>query len=93
MENKEFFVCLLRLLGEGMNIKTSPCDGGLDVHVENRNKEKSIDFKATDEEDAKEKAVEWMLGQMLYNYEGFASLAIFLACRENNIREMKYGWH
>ena len=91
MEKSKCFDYLLRILGEGMNVRTSPSNDGLSVHVVNRNQEKSIDFKATDENDAKEKAVEWMLGQMLYNYDGFASLVIFLAGRENSIREMRYG--
>lgn len=93
MEKSKCFDYLLRILGEGMSIRTSPSNDALSVHVENRSKEKSIDFKATDEDDAKEKAVEWMLGQMLYNYEGFSSLAIFLVGRENSIKEMKYGEH
>lgn len=91
MENKECFDCLLRLLGEGMSIKAIPCDGGLDVHVENRNKEKSLDFKATNEDDAKRKAMEWMLGQMLLGYDGFGGLTFYLIGREQNKKYMEYG--
>lgn len=91
MENEEYFECLLRLLGEGMSVKTRPCDGGLDVHVENRNKKKSLDFKAMDEEDAKKKAMEWMLGQMLLGYDNFRVLTFYLIGLEQNKKYMKYG--
>lgn len=48
MEKSKCFDYLLRILGEGMNVRTSPSNDGLSVHVVNRNQEKSIDFKATD---------------------------------------------
>lgn len=42
-------------------------------------------------EDAKQKAMEWQVGQMLLNCDDFEELVMFLAQRKKLKAEMKYG--
>ena len=65
--------------------------GTLEVTVENRSQEKQITFFAKGMEDAKQKAQEWQVGQMLLNCDDFEEIVMFLAQRNKLKAEMKYG--
>lgn len=63
----------------------------LEVTVENRSQNKQITFFAKGTEDAKQKAAEWQVGQMLLNCDDFEEIVMFLANRKKLKAEMKYG--
>lgn len=92
MERSNLFNHLLRLFDEGLSMKTTELEfGTLEVTVENRSQEKQITFFAKGIEDAKQKAMEWQVGQMLLNSEDFEEVVMFLAQRKKLKAEMKYG--
>lgn len=65
--------------------------GTLEVMVENRSQDKKITFLANGIEDAKQKAMEWQVGQMLLNSEDFEEVVMFLAQRKKLKKEMSNG--
>ena len=92
MERSNLFNHLLRLFDEGLSMKTTELEfGTLEVTVENRSQDKKITFFAKGIEDAKQKAMEWQVGQMLLNSEDFEEVVMFLAQRKKLKAEMKYG--
>lgn len=92
MERSNLFNYLLRLFDEGLSMKTTELEfGTLEVTVENRSQEKQITFFAKGMEDAKQKAAEWQVGQMLLNCEDFEEIVMLLAQRKKLKAEMKYG--
>nr|DAL23783.1 MAG TPA_asm: PcfM DpnD/PcfM-like protein [Caudoviricetes sp.] len=92
MDRSNLFNHLLRLFDEGLSMKTTELEfGTLEVTVENRSQEKQITFFAKGMEDAKQKAQEWQVGQMLLNCDDFEEIVMFLAQRNKLKAEMKYG--
>lgn len=92
MERSNLFNYLQRLFGEGFCMKTTELEyGTLEVTVENRSQNKQITFFAKGMEDAKQKAAEWQVGQMLLNCDDFEEIVMFLANRKKLKAEMKYG--
>lgn len=92
MERSNLFNYLQRLFGEGFCMKTTELEfGTLEVTIENRSQAKQITFFAKGMEDAKQKAMEWQVGQMLLNCDDFEELVMFLAQRKKLKAEMKYG--
>lgn len=65
--------------------------GTIEVTVENRSQDKKITFFAKGTEDAKQKAAEWQVGQMLLNCDDFEEVVMFLANRKKLKEEMNYG--
>lgn len=92
MEKSNLFNYLQRLFGEGFCMKTTELEfGTFEVTVENRSQDKQITFFAKGMEDAKQKAMEWQVGQMLLNSDDFEEIVMFLAQRKKLKAEMKYG--
>ena len=92
MERSNLFNHLLRIFDEGFSMKTTELEyGTLEVTVENRSKDKKITFLAKGIEDAKQKASEWQVGQMLLNYDDFEEIVMFLAQRKKLKKEMSNG--
>lgn len=92
MERSNLFNHLLRIFDEGFSMKTTELEyGTLEVTVENRSQDKKITFLAKGIEDAKQKAMEWQVGQILLNSDAFEELVMFLAQRKKLKAEMKYG--
>lgn len=92
MERSNLFNYLQRLFGEGFCMKTTELEfGTLEVTIENRSQAKQITFFAKGMEDAKQKAMEWQVGQILLNCDDFEELVMFLAQRKKLKAEMKYG--
>jgi hypothetical protein len=52
---------------------------------------KKITFLAKGMEDAKQKAAEWQVGQMLLNCDDFEEIVMFLAQRKKLKKEMSNG--
>ena len=72
MERSNLFNHLLRIFDEGLSMKTTELEyGTLEVTVENRSQDKKITFLAKGMEDAKQKAAEWQVGQMLLNCDDY----------------------
>ena len=83
MERSNLFNHLLRIFDEGLSMKTTELEyGTLEVTVENRSQDKKITFLAKGMEDAKQKAAEWQVGQMLLNCDDFEEIVMFLAQRK-----------
>lgn len=75
MERSNLFNHLLRIFDEGLSMKTTELEyGTLEVTVENRSQDKKITFLAKGMEDAKQKAAEWQVGQMLLNCDDLRRL-------------------
>lgn len=92
MEKSNLFNYLQRLFDEGLSMKTTELEfGTLEVTAENRSQGKKITFFAKGMEDAKQKAAEWQVGQMLLNCEDFEEVVMFLAQRKKLKAEMTYG--
>lgn len=92
MEKSNLYNHLLRLFDEGLCMKTTELEfGTLEVTVENRSQDKKITFLANGIEDAKQKAMEWQVGQMLLNSEDFEEVVMFLAQRKKLKKEMSNG--
>ena len=91
MERSNLFNHLLRIYDEGLSMKTTELEyGTLEVTVENRSQDKKITFFAKGIDDAKLKAMEWQLGQILLNCDDFEEIVMFLANRKKLKAEMKY---
>lgn len=92
MERSNLLNHLLRLFDEGLSMKTTELEfGTLEVIVENRSQDKKITFFAKGIEDAKQKAMEWQVGQMFLNCDDFEEIVMFLAQRKKLKAEMTYG--
>lgn len=92
MERSNLFNYLQRLFGEGFYMKTTELEfGTFEATVENRSQDKKITFFAKGIEDAKQKAAEWQIGQILLNCEDFEEIVIFLANRKKLKKEMSNG--
>lgn len=92
MEESNLFNYLQRLFDEGLCMKTTELEFGiLEVTAENRSQEKQITFFANGMEDAKQKAAEWQVGQMLLNCDDFEEVVMFLAQRKKLKKEMSNG--
>lgn len=92
MERSNLLNHLLRLFDEGLSMKTTELEcGTLEVTVDNRSQDKKITFFAKGIEDAKQKAMEWQVGQMLLNCDDFEEIVMFLAQRKKLKAEMMYG--
>lgn len=92
MERSNLLNHLLRLFDEGLSMKTTELEfGTLEVIVENRSQGKQVTFFAKGMEDAKQKAMEWQVGQMILNCDDFEEIVMFLAQRKKLKAEMKYG--
>ena len=92
MEKSNLYNHLQRLFDEGLCMKTTELEfGTLEVTVENRSQDKKITFFAKGIEDAKQKAMEWQVGQMLLNSDDFEEIVMFLVNRKKLKAEMKYG--
>lgn len=92
MEKSNLFNYLQRLFDEGLCINSTELEfGTLEVTAENRNQGKQITFFAKGMEDAKQKATEWQVGQMLLNCEDFEEIVMFLAQRKKLKKEMSNG--
>lgn len=92
MEKSNLYNHLQRLFDEGLCMKTTELEfGTLEVMVENRSQDKKITFLANGIEDAKQKAMEWQVGQMLLNSEDFEEVVMFLAQRKKLKKEMSNG--
>lgn len=92
MEKSNLFNYLQRLFDEGLCINTTELEfGTLEVTAENRSQDKKITFLAKGMEDAKQKAAEWQVGQMLLNCEDFEEIVMFLAQRKKLKKEMSNG--
>lgn len=92
MERSNLLKRLLRLFDEGLSMKTTELEfGTLEVTVENRSQAKQITFFAKGMEDAKQKAMEWQVGQMLLNCDDFEEIVMFLAQRKKLKKEMSNG--
>lgn len=92
MERSNLFNHLLRIFDEGLSMKTTELEyGTLEVTVENRSQDKKITFLAKGMEDAKQKAAEWQVGQMLLNCDDFEEIVMFLAQRKKLKKEMANG--
>ena len=91
MEKSDLFNYLQRLFDEGCRMKTTELEYGiLEVTLENRSQNKQITFFAKGMENAKQKAMEWQIGQMLLNSDGFEEVVMFLANRKKLKAEMEY---
>lgn len=72
-------------------MKTTELEYGiLEVTLENRSQNKQITFFAKGMENAKQKAMEWQIGQMLLNSDDFEEVVMFLANRKKLKAEMEY---
>ncbi len=92
MDRSNLFNHLLRLFDEGLSMNTTELEfGTLEVTAENRSQGKQITFFAKGMEDAKQKAMEWQVGQMLLNSEDFEEVVMFLAQRKKLKKEMSNG--
>lgn len=92
MERSNLFNYLLRLFDEGLSMKTTELEfGTLEVTVENRSQGKQVTFFAKGMEDAKQKAMEWQVGQMLLNCDDFEEVVMFLTQRKKLKKEMSNG--
>ena len=92
MENSNLFNYLQGLFDEGLCMNTTDLEfSTLEVTVENRSQDKKITFFAKGIEDAKQKAMEWQVGQMLLNCDDFEEIVMFLANRKKLKAEMNYG--
>lgn len=92
MERSNLFNHLLRIFDEGLSMNTTELEfGTLEVTVENRSQDKKITFLAKGMEDAKQKAMEWQVGQMLLNCDDFEETVMFLAQRKKLKKEMSNG--
>lgn len=65
--------------------------GTLEVTVENRSQGKQVTFFAKGMEDAKQKAMEWQVGQMILNCDDFEEVVMFLTQRKKLKKEMSNG--
>ena len=65
--------------------------GTLEVTVENRSQGKQVTFFAKGVEDAKQKAMEWQVGQMILNCDDFEEVVMFLTQRKKLKKEMSNG--
>lgn len=91
MEKSNLFNYLQRLFDEGLCINTTELEfGTLEVTAENRSQNKQITFFAKGMENAKQKAMEWQIGQMLLNSDDFEEVVMFLANRKKLKAEMEY---
>lgn len=91
-EKSNLYNHLQRLFDEGLCMKTTELEfGTLEVTVENRSQAKQITFFAKGMEDAKQKAMEWQVGQMLLNCDDFEEIVMFLAQRKKLKKEMSNG--
>ena len=89
MERSNLFNHLLRIFDEGLSMNTTELEfGTLEVTVENRSQDKKITFLAKGMEDAKQKAAEWQVGQMLLNCDDFEEIVMFLAQRKKLKKNM-----
>lgn len=89
MERSNLFNYLLRLFDEGLSMKTTELEfGTLEVTVENRSQGKQVTFFAKGMEDAKQKAMEWQVGQMILNCDDFEDVVMFLTQRKKLKKEM-----
>lgn len=92
MEKSNLFNYLQRLFDEGLCINTTELEfGTLEVTAENRSQGKQITFFAKGMEDAKQKAAEWQVGQILLNCEDFEEIVMFLAQRKKLKKEISNG--
>lgn len=92
MERSNLFNYLLRLFDEGLSMKTTELEfGTLEVTVENRSQGKQVTFFAKGMEDAKQKAMEWQVGQMILNCDDFEEVVMFLTQRKKLKKEMSNG--
>ena len=92
MERRNLFNYLLRLFDEGLSMKTTALEfGTLEVTVENRSQGKQVTFFAKGMEDAKQKAMEWQVGQMILNCDDFEEVVMFLTQRKKLKKEMSNG--
>lgn len=90
MERSNLFNHLLRLFNDGLCMKPTELeDGTLKVMAENRSQNKKITFFARDMVDAKQKAEEWQVGQILLNCDDFEEVVMFLASRKKLRIEME----
>lgn len=65
--------------------------GTLEVTVENRSQGKQVTFFAKGMEDAKQKAMEWQVGQIILNCDDFEEVVMFLTQRKKLKKEMSNG--
>ena len=63
----------------------------IESYVENNPDFLFLTFFAKGIEDAKQKAMEWQVGQMLLNCDDFEEIVMFLAQRKKLKAEMMYG--
>lgn len=92
MERSNLLNHLLRLFDEGLSMKTTELEfGTLEVTVENRSQGKQVTFFAKGMEDAKQKAMEWQVGQMILNCDDFEEVVMFLTQRKKLKKEMSNG--
>lgn len=92
MERSNLLNHLLRLFDEGLSMKTTELEfGTLEVIVENRSQGKQVTFFAKGMEDAKQKAMEWQVGQMILNCDDFEEVVMFLTQRKKLKKEMSNG--
>lgn len=92
MERSNLFNYLSRLFDEGLSMKTTELEfGTLEVTVENRRQGKQVTFFARGMEDAKQKAMEWQVGQMILNCDDFEEVVMFLTQRKKLKKEMSNG--
>ena len=90
MEKSNLFNYLQRLFDEGLSMKTTELEfGTLEVTAENRSQGKQITFFAKGMEDAKQKAAEWQVGQMLLDSDDFEEIVMFLAQRKKLKNEIR----
>lgn len=77
------FDYLMRLFGEGLGMETTILeDGTIKAFVTNRSQNKRMTFFAKDMNDARKKAEEWQVGQILLNCEDFEEVVMYLANRK-----------
>lgn len=92
MDRSNLFNHLLRLFDEGLSMNTTELEfGTLEVTVENRSQGKQVTFFAKGMEDAKQKAMEWQVGQMILNCDDFEEVVMFLTQRKKLKKEMSNG--
>lgn len=92
MDRSNLFNHLLRLFDEGLSMNTTELEfGTLEVTVENRSQGKQVTFFAKGMEDAKQKAMEWQVGQIILNCDDFEEVVMFLTQRKKLKKEMSNG--